>query len=167
LLRASLDELVRQSRPPERVVICAPCADDVGPAADDGKIEVVLGPRGLTRQRNAILDRVRDCDVVVFFDDDFLPTPSYLEVVERVFIACPDVVMTTGLVIADGIIGPGISLEEARSWLAVFSSASSVCAGRDGNNLKAPSTNQPRLQLIPIENVSRKNWSPLKDSLLT
>jgi hypothetical protein len=120
LLRASLDELVRQSRPPERVVICAPCADEVGPAADDGKIEVVLGPRGLTRQRNAILDRVRDCDAVVFFDDDFLPTPSYLEVVERVFTACPDVVMTTGLVIADGIIGPGISLEEARSWLTVF-----------------------------------------------
>jgi GT2 family glycosyltransferase len=28
--------------------------------------------------------------------------------------------MTTGLVIADGIIGPGISLEEARSWLSVF-----------------------------------------------
>jgi GT2 family glycosyltransferase len=120
LLRASLDELARQLRPPERIVVCAPCADDIGVVVDDVKIDVVLGPRGLTRQRNAILDQVRDCDVVVFFDDDFLPTPSYLEVVERVFTACPDVVMTTGLVIADGIIGPGISLEEARSWLSVF-----------------------------------------------
>jgi GT2 family glycosyltransferase len=120
LLRASLDELARQSRPPERIVVCAPCADDIGVVGDEVKIEVVLGPRGLTCQRNAILDQVRDCDVIVFFDDDFLPTPSYLEVVERVFTACPDVVMTTGLVIADGIIGPGISLEEARSWLSVF-----------------------------------------------
>ena len=120
LLRASLDELARQLRPPERIVLCAPSDDDIGEVAGDGKIEVVLGPRGLTRQRNAILDQVHDCDVVVFFDDDFLPMPSYLEVVERVFTACPDVVMTTGLVIADGIIGPGISLEEARSWLSVF-----------------------------------------------
>jgi GT2 family glycosyltransferase len=120
LLRASLDELARQARPPERIVVCAPCADDIGVVADDATIDVVLGPRGLTRQRNAILDQVRDCDVVVFFDDDFLPTSSYLEVVERVFTARPDVMMTTGLVIADGIIGPGISLEEARSWLSVF-----------------------------------------------
>jgi GT2 family glycosyltransferase len=100
--------------------VCAPCADDIGVVGDEVKIEVVLGPRGLTCQRNAILEQVHDCDVIVFFDDDFLPTPSYLEVVERVFTACPDVVMTTGLVIADGIIGPGISLEEARSWLSVF-----------------------------------------------
>ena len=80
----------------------------------------MLGPRGLTCQRNAILEQVRDFDVVVFFDDDFLPTPSYLQVVERVFATQDDVVMVTGLVIADGIIGPGLSLEDARSWLAVF-----------------------------------------------
>jgi hypothetical protein len=120
LLRASLDELVRQLRPPERIVVCAPGADDIGVVADDAKIEVALGPRGPTCQRSAPLDQVRDCDVVIFFDDDFLPTPCYLEVVERVFTACPDVAMMTGLVIADGIIGPGISLEEARSWVAMF-----------------------------------------------
>ena len=120
LLRAALDELAAQLRPPERVVVCAPSADDFGELAQDAKLQLVLGPRGLTCQRNAILEQVRDFDVVVFFDDDFLPAPSYLQVVERVFAKHPDIVMVTGLVLADGIIGPGLSLEDARSWLSVF-----------------------------------------------
>ena len=108
LLRAALDELAAQLRPPERVVVCAPSADDFGELAQDAKLQLVLGPRGLTCQRNAILEHVRDFDVVVFFDDDFLPAPSYLQVVERVFAKHPDIVMVTGLVLADGIIGPGL-----------------------------------------------------------
>ena len=101
-------------------MVCAPSADDFGELAQDAKLQLVLGPRGLTCQRNAILEQVRDFDVVVFFDDDFLPAPSYLQVVERVFAKHPDIVMVTGLVLADGIIGPGLSLEDARSWLSVF-----------------------------------------------
>jgi len=89
LLRAALDELAAQLRPPERVVVCAPSADDFGELAQDTKLQLVLGPRGLTCQRNAILEQVRDFDVVVFFDDDFLPAPSYLQVVERVFAKHP------------------------------------------------------------------------------
>lgn len=120
LLRAALEELARQSRRPDRVVVCAPDADDIGGLTDDVRLQIVLGPRGLTRQRNAILDTVCDFDVVVFFDDDFLPAPSYLAVVERVFEACPEVVMLTGFVLADGISGPGLQLDEARRWLSVL-----------------------------------------------
>lgn len=96
-------------------MVCAPTADDVGPLPDDGIApQTVIGPRGLTRQRNAILDRAREFDIVVFFDDDFLAEASYLAAIERVFVEHPDVALATGRVIADGIIGPGLSLHEAR-----------------------------------------------------
>jgi hypothetical protein len=36
-------------------------------------------PRGLCRQRNRALELLAGrCDVVIFFDDDFVPSPDYL-----------------------------------------------------------------------------------------
>jgi len=124
LLRAVLEELARQTRPPDRIVVCAPSADDIGDLPADPAVEVVIGPRGLTRQRNAILARLAEFDVAAFFDDDFLPSPQYLAVVERVFATNPDICMVTGELIADGIIGPGLALDEARRRLAAAHSDS-------------------------------------------
>lgn len=118
MLRAVLDELTRQSRRADRIVVCAPSDDDVEGVPADAATELVLGVRGLTRQRNAILARLDGFDAAVFFDDDFLPSPAYLAVVERVFAEHPDICMVTGRLIADGIIGPGFSLAEAQRWLA-------------------------------------------------
>jgi GT2 family glycosyltransferase len=118
LLQIVLQELSRQSRPADGIIVCTPTPEDVGNCADT-RVELVIGPRGLTRQRNAILARAGAADAVVFFDDDFLPAPSYLGAIERVLAEHPDVVMVTGKVIADGIIGPGLSVEEARHRLAV------------------------------------------------
>src|SRR5262249_41260243 len=94
-------------------------------AAPGPATEIIVGPRGLTRQRNAILDRLDDFDVVQFFDDDFLPAPSYLAEIEKVFVARPDIVMVTGNVIADGIVGPGLEIDEARRRLAAGDAARS------------------------------------------
>lgn len=118
LLQVALDELGQQTQRATRVVICAPTTADI-PQLPPGQADCIIGPRGLTRQRNAILDRVRDCDVVVFFDDDFLPESSYLEVIDRLFSDHPDIVMATGRVIADGILGPGLGIGEARCLLAL------------------------------------------------
>lgn len=118
LLRAVIEELARQTRRADRIIVSAPAADDVEGISSDATIEVVLGPRGLTRQRNAIIERLDDFDIVQFFDDDFLPAPTYLAEVERGFAAEPDVAMVTGSVIADGIIGPGFGIDEARRKLA-------------------------------------------------
>jgi hypothetical protein len=60
---------------------------------------------------------VEEFDIVVFFDD-FLPATPYLARIERVFARYPEVVMATGRVLADGIIGPGLSLDEARRLLS-------------------------------------------------
>lgn len=120
LLAAVLQELVQQTRPPDRIVLCAPTADDVAGIRSD-RLEIVVGPRGLTRQRNAILDRVGDCDILQFFDDDFVPAPTYLAEIEHRFAMLPDVVMATGAVVADGIIGPGFAIDEACGLLAMTS----------------------------------------------
>jgi GT2 family glycosyltransferase len=118
LLNAVIEELARQTRRADRIVVCAPAVDDIEGISYDPTIEVILGPRGLTRQRNAIIERLAEFDVVQFFDDDFLPAPNYLAEVERGFAADPDVVMVTGSLIADGIIGPGLGMDEARRRLA-------------------------------------------------
>ena len=127
LLGAVIEELARQTRRADRIVVCAPAADDVEGISSDLTTEVVLGPRGLTRQRNAIIERLEDFDVVQFFDDDFLPGPTYLAEVERAFAAEPDVAMVTGSVIADGISGPGLEIDEARCGLA----AGTIAHGRE------------------------------------
>jgi GT2 family glycosyltransferase len=117
LLRAVLQELKLQTRIPDGIVVCAPQTDDIGDIAGDG-VDVVIGPRGLTRQRNAILERLGDFDIVQFFDDDFVPEADYLSEVERAFAADPEIVMITGNVVADGIVGPGFDIAEARNKLA-------------------------------------------------
>ena len=76
--------------------------------------EIVLGPRGASAQRNTALDEaLAGSDVVVFFDDDYVPSRSALEVVCRLLFAYPHVGGVTGRVLRDGIGTAGISLEEA------------------------------------------------------
>jgi GT2 family glycosyltransferase len=122
LLAAVIEELGRQTRPADRIVVCAPSADDVVGISTD-HADVIIGPRGLTRQRNAIIDQLGDCHLLQFFDDDFVPATTYLAEIERAFTADPSVAMITGEVIADGIIGPGFDLDEARRRLAASTSA--------------------------------------------
>jgi hypothetical protein len=117
ILRAALVQQSRQTRPADRIILCAPGAADVE-NLDAAGLEIALGRRGLTCQRNEILATARDCDVIAFFDDDFFPAAEYLAEVEQVFARHGDVVMATGLLIADGIIGPGIEVAEAQRLLA-------------------------------------------------
>lgn len=115
ILQAVVPHLLDQSRPVDRIVICAAEKDDVDAdamAALFQRTSVVFAERGLCRQRNRILESVEDADILLFLDDDFLVTPSYLEEAVRIFQRYPDVVMSTGTVDADGILGPGIPLED-------------------------------------------------------
>ncbi|MDC7785239.1 glycosyltransferase family 2 protein [Rhodoplanes sp. TEM] len=111
-------ELGAQSLRPEAVVVCAPCAADTAGLSGHPALHILTGPHGLTRQRNAILDHLDGFDVVFFFDDDFVPHPRYIEECERLFAGRPDVVMTTGRVASDGILGPGLTFTEAHAAIA-------------------------------------------------
>jgi GT2 family glycosyltransferase len=119
ILAETLDELSRQTRAPDRILVCHVTPDDVAelPGTHPG-VTFLQSPAGLPRQRNAILDSVPDCDVVLFLDDDFLPAPAWLAVLEGVMTAHPDCVVATGTVLADGAKGPGITVGAARKILA-------------------------------------------------
>ena len=116
ILAETLAELDRQTRKPDRIIVCHVTPEDTG-AARPG-VEYILSPASLPRQRNAILDAAADCDLLLFLDDDFLPAPDYVRVTEAIFAAQPDCVVTTGTVLADGANAPGYSPAEGRAILA-------------------------------------------------
>jgi GT2 family glycosyltransferase len=107
-----------QSRKPDAIVVCAPTLADIAGIADRyPEVRLITGVRGLTSQRNEILHHLEGLDVVFFIDDDFIPGRRYLECSEAIFVASPEIVMTTGWVIADGILGPGLQFAAAQDLL--------------------------------------------------
>ena len=116
VLAEVLAEMRAQSVRPDRVLVCGTEATDVA-GLPDGP-EILLAPSGLPRQRNAILDRVGDCDAVLFLDDDFLMAPRYVEATAAALRARPDLVGTTGALIADDARGPGLTVAAGRALIA-------------------------------------------------
>ncbi len=106
--------LARQTRPPDHICISVTTPGDAPAREDAGASEVVISPAGLCAQRNTGLDRVAGgADIIVFFDDDFVPAEDYLERLEAFFLENPDVAGATGLVLRDGVTGPGLTYEDA------------------------------------------------------
>lgn len=120
LTRATVDRLAEQTRPPDGVLVIGVSEADVAGVADARAApEILLAPRGSCAQRNHGLDRVEGrADIVVFFDDDFLPAADYLEQIERLFADQPRIAGVTGDLIADGVKGVGITFDEALALLA-------------------------------------------------
>jgi GT2 family glycosyltransferase len=109
--------LENQTRAPDGVLVATPDAAGVAGTGAAAATTWIPSPAGLTKQRNCILREASGFDIVVFFDDDFLPQSTYLDELEQLFLAHRDVVMATGHVIADGIIGPGFRMDEAQQFL--------------------------------------------------
>jgi GT2 family glycosyltransferase len=109
-----LERLALQTLPPSDVIVSVGGEADL-PAVVPGGVVVIQGPKGLPVQRNRGLDALRDadCDVVVFYDDDFVPAFDSLERFGRVFADNPEVVGVTGRVLADGIGTAGVGKEDA------------------------------------------------------
>jgi hypothetical protein len=118
-----LERLALQSLRPAAIILSVEKEADIAAPTPDS-VEVVMGHRGLCAQRNrgvrAIADR---CDVIVFFDDDYLPSRRALEGVSTLFLAHPDVVGATGEVLADGVQSGGLDLESALSIVERFDKA--------------------------------------------
>ena len=124
-----LERLALQSLPPRRVVLSVVDEADVpedaaarlarpggvpGPA-----LEIVRGAPGLCAQRNAALEALgpdaleRSDEIVVFYDDDYVPALDALEGAARAFASNPGLVGCDGRVLADGVTGAGIGHDEA------------------------------------------------------
>jgi glycosyltransferase involved in cell wall biosynthesis len=121
ILASVVPLMARQTRQPDEVVICVPSPEDIDLSCLAGlacPVRVLISERGSCRQRNHILDNVPDADVVLFLDDDFLLEADYVAKLERLFGDNPGIALATGRVIADGILGPGISVEDGLKLLA-------------------------------------------------
>ncbi len=123
VLGETLADLQRQTRRPEEVVILFGQPSDVAGLPDRfPTFRFVRAEGGLCEKRNRILDAIPDAELVFFMDDDFLLDPEYLRVTEEAFERDPRMVATTGVVLADGAKGPGLSVEAGRAALASASS---------------------------------------------
>lgn len=115
VLSETLLHLTRQDRKPDAILVCPSSPEDVDETFAETlsvPVTIVAGERGLTKQRNAILSAIGAGDLLVFFDDDFLPQADFLANAETLFLKEGDIVVATGLVLADGIHGPGIPVKE-------------------------------------------------------
>ncbi|SDG96566.1 glycosyltransferase family 2 protein [Alloyangia pacifica] len=118
--------LAAQTRPADRVLFVVTKPEDVGfdPAPlfpAQTQAEVVYSEKGLPRQRNTGLDHLAgDCGIIVFYDDDFVPSRHALAGLQRAFAELPEVNGMTGHVIADGINGLGFEDSEAQELVARY-----------------------------------------------
>lgn len=115
VLRETLQELAGQTRLPDEIIVCGTKPSDVEGANETiPGVKVLLHEPGLPRQRNAVIAAAIHADIIVFFDDDFLPDSGYLAAIEKHLAADHRIVVATGLVVADGIGGPGLSMAEGK-----------------------------------------------------
>ncbi|MEX0283503.1 MAG: glycosyltransferase, partial [Paracoccaceae bacterium] len=121
ILTETVQKIADQTRLPDLVLVC------VSDFADAGDVErldlpfpvrVLISAKGAARQRNRILNALDAQDLLLFLDDDFLMAPDYLEQVEALFDTQSDVVLATGTLIADGIVGPGLDHAAGQKLLA-------------------------------------------------
>jgi GT2 family glycosyltransferase len=110
--------LQKQTQAPDQILVCYTTPADIGGLHSDNGVVLIQSAPGLPRQRNAILDRVTKCDVVLFLDDDFIVDHRYVETVARIFAQHADVVVATGVPYADDVKGPGLSVADARRLIA-------------------------------------------------
>jgi len=124
-----LGDLRRQTMAPARIILSVTGDRDLPPPHLRGGAEVVLARRGLPAQRNAGLDHLAgEADVVVFYDDDFVPSRNALAGIGRLFADYPAIVGATGVVLADGIKTPGIA----------YTRAETIVAAHDGKGAHPP-----------------------------
>jgi GT2 family glycosyltransferase len=122
VLTQTLVEISQQTRLPDEVLICPAEATDVDLEAVRPlplKVTIVASQKGSCHQRNAILATLAGVEdgLVTFFDDDFFPRPDYLAETEALFARHADIAIASGLVLADGATGPGLTFNEAHDIL--------------------------------------------------
>jgi GT2 family glycosyltransferase len=114
-----LQHLETQRRPPDEVVVSAPNRSHVGSyQTKHFPTSYVFGKMGLTAQRNlGIESALGRCDVITFFDDDFLPAEDYVEQVESGFEGNRGWTVVMGRAVHDGAKTRGLSFDEGLAKL--------------------------------------------------
>ena len=123
ILSETLRIIAKQTELPDKVVLCPRTPSDIEPDVLTSlpyEVALVTSNPGLPAQRNAILSRADDLDIIIFFDDDFFPEPNYVLNAKALLHDNQSIVLATGLLIEDGIHGPGLDPVTARDRLSSF-----------------------------------------------
>ncbi|KHK92870.1 glycosyltransferase family A protein [Novosphingobium malaysiense] len=122
LLDDIIARMAQQTRKPDLLLFSTVTPQDLPDSfVETDTVKAIFGPKGLTRQRNAALDYLGDrFDVIVFYDDDFVPSRFSVENAALFFRAHPEVAGATGNVLADGINNAGIGKEDAERIVARY-----------------------------------------------
>ena len=106
-----LQVLEQQTLPPSLVILSATEDADIGPKLQTWmNVDVMFGSPGTSIQRNRALDALQSrSDVVFFFDDDFVPSPYWIERTVRIRRADAGVAGVSGRVIRDGATSDAVS----------------------------------------------------------
>lgn len=120
ILLETIEYLAGLPDQPQRLIVCVPGIDDAAGLAGRLDVEVIVGSRGLTSQRNSIIQAAAvDTDVLIFLDDDFIPAATFLSRMMAVFATKPDVAIATGEVLADGVLDGGLDMSKALQVLHI------------------------------------------------
>src|SRR5450759_4282880 len=91
---ARLVAYLREQTLPLDVFVISACdpSDVTGVAETSSATRIVFGSAGSSAQRNNGLSALpADIDIVVFLDDDFIPSRFWLARVRDIFVASPDI----------------------------------------------------------------------------
>ncbi len=79
-VRETIECLGRQTLKPKEIIVVVPSADDLPEQQWGEEVKYIIGPHGLTAQRNKGITAIpNSVPYVGFFDDDFELKADYLE----------------------------------------------------------------------------------------
>jgi len=116
-VKETIENLQRQTLKPKEVIVVAPSAEDLPARQWGDDVKFIVGPLGLTAQRNKGIEAIpTTVKYVGCFDDDFELKSDYLEQAVAFLDANVSVVGISGHILQDG----GISREEAKKLIASY-----------------------------------------------
>jgi GT2 family glycosyltransferase len=121
ILGETLESIARQTFRPQQVVVVVPSMADLPPNSALQGVQTIVGPLGLTVQRNQAIAAIpASVDYIAFFDDDFEASPDYLERAIAFMEANPGIVAFSGLLVSEH----GGDREKAKRLLAAAAAPS-------------------------------------------
>jgi glycosyltransferase involved in cell wall biosynthesis len=116
-VRETIECLQRQTLKPRQIIVVVPSVVDLPPKEWGDEVEDIVGPLGLTVQRNkGIMAIPTTVPYVGFFDDDFELKEDYLEQAVAFMNANASIMGISGRLLAGG----GINRQEAQKLIARY-----------------------------------------------
>jgi GT2 family glycosyltransferase len=116
-VRETIENLQRQTLKPKEIIIVVPSIEDLPERQWGDDVRYIVGPLGLTSQRNKGIEAIpTTVKYVGCFDDDFELKADYLEQAVGFLDANSSVVGISGRILVDG----GISRAEAKKLIADY-----------------------------------------------